>query len=221
MRYLQRPQPSPTCLAKYNHQTHNWSTRTPSSQDRRAIWGKLAQMQGGFCCYCESVAVKGNGHIEHFFHKGLNISGYAPYKHLMFEWGNLFGSCGVGSGNTCGHYKDRKGPLYPGGYDPNHIIKPDVDNPSDYLSFLPTGVISVKSGLSPESENRAKETLRVLNLGALNGVRKRQIDIFKNEIDALLQLTSDEGLLKEEIDKIKEKIVVSEYQTAVLCALFG
>lgn len=221
MRYLQRPQPAPACLAKYNHQIHSWSSRAPSSQDRKYIWKKLAQMQGGFCCYCESIAAKGSGHIEHFFHKGVNIGGNAPYKHMTFDWGNLFGSCGLDNGNTCGHYKDRKGPLGPGPYDPSHLIKPDIDNPSDYFEFLPTGLINVKSGLSPERENRANETLRVLNLSALNGVRKRQIDIFKKQVEALLQLTSDEEVLKNEIDRIKEVIIMSEYQTAVLRALFG
>ncbi|MDP9942641.1 retron Ec78 anti-phage system effector HNH endonuclease PtuB [Ectopseudomonas alcaliphila] len=221
MRYLHRPQPAPACLAKYNHQNHDWSSSAPNSRDRNAIWKKLTQMQGGFCCYCESIAVKGNGHIEHFFYKGENNSGNAPYKHMMFEWGNLFGSCGLRSGNTCGHYKDREGPLGPGPYDPNHLIKPDIDNPSDYFEFLPTGLINAKPGLSPERENRAKETLRVLNLSALNGARKRQIDIFKREIEALLELTSDDEILKRETDGVKKRIRESEYQTAVLSVLFG
>ena len=30
-------------------------------------------------------------------------------KHLTFEWSNLFWCCGFFSGNSCGHYKDRKG----------------------------------------------------------------------------------------------------------------
>lgn len=221
MKYLQRPQPAPACLAKYNHQKHSWSSRTPNSKDRNAIWKKLGQMQGGFCCYCESIAVKGNGHVEHFFYKGENATGNAPYKHMMFEWSNLFGSCGLRGGNTCGHYKDREGPLGPGPYDPNHLIKPDIDNPSDFFEFLPTGIINAKAGLSPERENRARETLRILNLSALNGVRKRQIDIFKKEIEALFQLTSDVEVLNREIDGVKEVIRTSEYQTAVLRALFG
>jgi len=128
-------------------------------------------MQGGFCCYCESILDKTNSHIEHFFHRGNDVHGKAPYKSLTFDWGNLFGCCGRDRGDTCGHYKDRKGPSGPGSYDPNHLIKPDIDNPNIFFEFLPTGVVNVKSGLSPVDQNRARETLRVLNLsfGALNG----------------------------------------------------
>lgn len=221
MRHLQRPQPAPACLSKYDYKIHNWSKSKPNKSDRVIIWNALATMQGKFCCYCESVAERGNGHIEHFFYKGKQGNGKAPYKQLTFEWDNLFGSCGLYSGDTCGHFKDREGPSGPGYYDPSHLIKPDSENPIDFFEFLPTGIINAKPGLSPVLANRASETLRILNLSALNGARKRQIDIFKKEIEALLQLTADDEVLKQEVDKIKAKIRASEYQTAVLCALFG
>lgn len=221
MRHLQRPQPEPACLSKYDYIIHNWSGRKPNKSDRVAIWNDLERMQGKFCCYCESVAVRGNGHIEHFFYKGKQADGHAPYKHLTFVWSNLFGSCGLHTGDTCGHFKDRDGPSGPGYYDPSHLIKPDIESSIDFFEFLPTGVINPKPGLSSALANRASETLRILNLSALNGVRKRQIDIFKKELEALLQLTADDEVIRQEIDKIKAKIKVSEYQTAVLCALFG
>jgi uncharacterized protein (TIGR02646 family) len=223
MKYLQRPLPAPNCLSNCNYNIHKWSgpNRKPNSDGRKAIWKKLTKMQGGFCCYCESIAEKGNGHIEHFFYKGKKEADVsAPYKHLTFDWNNLFGCCGLHSRDTCGHYKDRPGDSGPGYYDPNHLIKPDVDNPSDFFEFLPTGVINVKPGLSPTDDNKAKETLRVLNLGALNGARKRLIDIFKEEVDTLYQLESDTQILIQEIDKIKQRIKHSEFQTAIWNVLF-
>jgi uncharacterized protein (TIGR02646 family) len=221
MKYLQRPLPAPSQLAGLDYLVHKWSSSKPNSNGRKAIWKKLTKMQGGFCCYCESNAVKGNGHIEHFFHKGEGADGNAPYQHLTFDWSNLFGCCGLETSSTCGHYKDRQGNTGPGDYAPEHLIKPDVDNPGHFFEFLDTGVINVRAGLTPDDDSRAKETLRVLNLGALNGVRKRNIDIFKKEVDVLYQLGLEDQILRSEIDKIKQKIKKSEFQTAILNALFS
>ena len=178
MKKLIRPTPAPSYLSSYCHLTNKWSKNSPTSEERLDLWEKLYDMQKGYCCYCESIAKHGEGHIEHFFHKGQNPDGSSPYKHLTFDWDNLFASCGHRSGDTCGHYKDREGPQGPGNYDPNKIIKPDVDNPLDYFEFLPTGTISIKSGLPANKVDRAEETLRVLNLQHLNGRRNSRIDIY-------------------------------------------
>lgn len=218
MKYLQRPS-APKCLEKYDYNTHVWGSRHPSNKGRIAIWEALGQMQGGFCCYCESIAVKGDGHIEHFFHKGKKSDGTAPYKQLTFDWNNLFGCCGFQSGDTCGHYKDSRGSSGPGPYNPQDLIKPDIDDPADYFKFLPTGKITVKSGLSQQNTNRAEETIRVLNLSALNGARKRQIDIFKLEILAAIKLAENDQQLIQERQIIRKKIKNHEFQTAVLDAV--
>lgn len=221
MRHLQRPLPAPGCLSELDHQHHQWSLHAPNAEGRAEIWEKLAEMQGKFCCYCESIATEDNRHIEHFFNKGRNKDGDTPYKHLTFDWDNLFGSCGHRAGDTCGHYKDRAGSSGPGDYNPAHLIKPDSDNPCDFFEYLSTGVINVKPGLCHADEHRAKETLRVLNLSALNGVRKRQIDTFRKEIDALLQINPKHDMLMEELDSIKQNIMSQRFRTSVLCALFG
>lgn len=222
MRKLTRPQSAPTALSNYNHNTHAWSNQKPSKACRIEIWKKFELMQGKFCAFCEGVAYQGNGHIEHFFHKGQKPDGTAPYKHLTFVWNNLFGACGESFSNTCGHYKDRLGAAGPGEYDPNDLIKPDIEDPLLFLNFLDTGVVEPKDGLSPRDRQRAEETIRVLNLSALNGERKRQIDIFKNEMTELAQvsegLTADE--LDRELNRIKTHIKTREYQTAVLQSLF-
>ncbi|EGQ7953937.1 TIGR02646 family protein [Vibrio vulnificus] len=222
MRKLSRPMPEPVGLSGYNHNTQKWTINSPDSACRTAIWDKLNAMQNGFCVYCESVAIRGNGHVEHFFHKGQKPDGSTPYKHLTFQWTNLFGCCGVSSSDTCGHYKDREGENGPGQYDSNDIIKPDVDDPMLFFNYLDTGVIEVKTGLSPHDQKRAAETLRVLNLALLNGARKTQIDIFKQELKELEKLSHglDNDTLLDEMNTIKAKVCSQEYQSAVLGALF-
>ncbi|MBZ9612343.1 retron Ec78 anti-phage system effector HNH endonuclease PtuB [Rheinheimera maricola] len=222
MRKLNRPQPAPTALGNYNHQTHDWTSRKPSKACRVEIWQKFEAMQGRFCAFCERITCQGTGHIEHFFHKGQKPDGSAPYKHLTFVWDNLFGCCGVSTSNTCGHYKDREGPQGPGAYDPNDLIKPDNEDPSLFFSFLDTGLVEAKEGLTEQSKHRANETIRVLNLTALNGERKRQIDIFKKELKELAEISDGLSIaeLNQELDRIKNQIRQQEYQTAVINSLF-
>lgn len=222
MRKLNRPLNAPTCLSNYDHNTHSWTKSSPNSAFRTAIWQKLEVMQSGFCVYCESVAVKGNGHIEHFFHKGKKPDGTLPYKHLTFDWNNLFGCCGLFSGSTCGHYKDRQGNKGPSPYDPNDLVKSDIDDPKEFFSFLDTGVIEPKSGLTGQKLKKATETIRVLNLVSLNGARKKQIDIFKKELKELEEISRelDDQTLLQAMENIREKVKREEFQTAVLEALF-
>lgn len=222
MRKLNRPQPGPTKLAGYNYQTQEWTQRRPDKDCRRQIWQKLTIMQGQFCAFCERSIFDGNRHIEHFFHKGQKPDGTAPYKSLTFVWGNLFGCCGLTSSNTCGHYKDRQGPKGPGPYNPNDLIKPDIEDPSLFFDFLGTGVVEPKQGLSKNDRRRAEETIRILNLKALNGVRKRQIDIFKKEVEELAKISQEltDVQLNQEIDRIKGKIQRQEHQTAILNSIF-
>lgn len=222
MRKLNRPQSAPTGLANYDYRTQKWNSRRPSKACRADIWQKFHLMQGNFCAFCEKTAYRGNGHIEHFFHKGRKRDGSAPYKHLTFTWNNLFGCCGTGTSSTCGHYKDRQGNQGPGEYEPNDLVKPDVDDPASFFNFLDTGVIEAKEGLSAQDKNRAEETIRVLNLSAITALRKRQIDIVKRELNALEELSSEisQQEFSQEFDKIKNRVKQQEYQTAVLSALF-
>lgn len=77
-------------------------------------------------------------------------------------------------------------------------------------------------GCQRKIKKRADETIRVLNLSALNGVRRRQIDIFKTELKALEELSEalDEQQLEQELNEIINRVRQQEYQTAVLEALF-
>ncbi|GEA13100.1 retron system putative HNH endonuclease [Alteromonas sp. KUL49] len=123
----------PSFLSGLSYVTHTWGD--VSSSGKSSIWDQLGKFQDGLCAYCESKAIKGSdtGHIEHFFDK-------SAHPHLTFDWGNLFGCCA--STLHCGHYKDQ---YLPGGerrtYDSDLLIKPDIEDPEDYLQFLPSGKV--------------------------------------------------------------------------------
>lgn len=221
MRKLTRPQKTPRCLERCDYTIHKWGQRFP--RHKEDIWEQLDVMQDGLCAYCEAFLVAGNKHIEHFFRKGKMPDGSAPYKHLTFVWNNLFGCCGKDNSDTCGHYKDQKDPNGPGAYDSNHLIKPDIEDPRDFLTFQDTGMVEPKSGLSAIDLERTSETIRVLRLDfpALNSARRTQIEIFKQELGDLAFRSNeldDESLFNER-ENIKRKVIQSEFQTAILDAL--
>ncbi|MFB2928242.1 retron Ec78 anti-phage system effector HNH endonuclease PtuB [Aeromonas hydrophila] len=221
MKKLTRAPLIPDVLSQYDPSTVSWSINSPDSHSRAIIWQAIDNMQNGFCCYCEKSLSHNDKHIEHFFHKGKNDHGVAPFKNMTFQWSNLFGSCGKTSGVTCGHYKDRKGPLGPGNYDPNDLIKPDICDSSPFFIFLRTGHIDIKSGLSNNDQKRAEETLRVLNLrhSSLNGAREKQISIFKHELDTIIKLDIPEQAMLDAIYKMRTKVRESEFQSAVISYL--
>ena len=161
MHKLNRPN-APACLNNYQHGTNNWSDLTHA--DRNEIWHQLDAMQVRRCAYCEDALQDTSRHIEHFEQRSRS-------PQLTFAWCNLFGSCN--RENSCGKYKDNQQ------YNPSDIIKPDADDPDDYLRFLSDGRIVPRDSLSPEALNKAKETLRVFNLdhdrGPLRFMRKSQV----------------------------------------------
>jgi len=161
--------PAPTCLASYRHGTNTW--RDVSAADKAAIRGRLQDMQGPRCAYCEASVDDVGYHIEHFRRK-------RDYPALTFDWSNLLLCCG--KDDCCGHYKDRGGSPY----DPDDLIDPTNDDPDHFFWFRESGVIDVNGGCSAEQANRAKETLRVLHLnhqhGRLRQMRARQLQWYKN-----------------------------------------
>lgn len=152
MHQLDRTQAAvPQCLAMFAYPGQTWNDVMP--EDRQEIRTSLIQMQSELCAYCE-CALYGDGHIEHFRRKKSK-----DYPQLAFDWNNLFLSCQ--SADHCGHYKDR--PNAPA-YNPNDIIKPDVDDPDRFFHFHSSGEIRVREGLSGPDKRRAAETIRVFHL---------------------------------------------------------
>ena len=205
----------PECLTRLSHPTHDWKKVT--TKNKRQIWRELHKFQGQYCAYCESPASQGQtlGHIEHFFHKGKKPDGTAPYAQLTFDWNNLFGCCDLNE--HCGHFKDR---ILPGGepraYEATNLIKPDVDNPEDFLQFLPSGEVQAKTGLEKQLLNRATETIRVLNLKAttLMNAREGKIYLYQQQLLALDDLT-DEEAWQQELAAIKTQAMADAHSTAI------
>lgn len=167
---------APTCLAKYRPGLHKWDHLTPG--DKAQIRATLIAVGGNRCAYCESEIKDPAGHIEHFFKR-------TRYREKTFSWDNLFFSCD--SKNTCGIRKDRS---TTDAYDPKDLIKPDVDEPDDYLHFLSNGKVIPRKALSPQQLERAIETIRVFNLAdtKLEGKRYR---VLKQFTDANSNLFKD------------------------------
>jgi uncharacterized protein (TIGR02646 family) len=194
-------------LDNYQHGVNKFNEVT--KVDRLEIWQQFDLMQMGFCAYCECVLAE--KHIEHFKNKDT-------YKRDTFKWNNLFGSCD--DSNRCGHYKDsRKAKPY----DIVNILKPDVDDATDYFIFLTNGKVVVKEGLTVNQHRRASETIRVFNLNGDTSLVNRRKTAFKNikiNIDTLYEMVDDfedpldwDLLLESEIDDLKSNKV--EFQTAM------
>ncbi|AWX98801.1 TIGR02646 family protein [Marinomonas primoryensis] len=213
MRKLERPIDPPPCLEELDSEFNQWS-----DVDKAQIWSYFDPMQHGFCCYCEKVAIKGNGHIEHFYHKGKKGK-IATYQKLTFDWNNLFGCCGSEFSDTCGHYKDSGGKKNgPGLYDPQQIIKPDIDDPTVFFCFTNEGEILVKDTLNEADSFRAQETIRVLRLDfePLVDQRKRLIDRVRSEYELIFNSSNDGAILEQDLSNLIESIKSHEFQTAVL-----
>ncbi|WP_310385799.1 retron Ec78 anti-phage system effector HNH endonuclease PtuB [Roseateles sp.] len=189
MHKLHRGEP-PTCLRGYRHGLNNWSE--VSQFDKNSIWDELLAMQGDRCAYCEARIAPDRRHIEHFRQKGRDPT-------VTFVWSNLFGSCNRSC--SCGRHKDCAEP-----YAPADLIKPDEEDPEDYLLFSPDGTVSPKNGLSDKSDHRAAETIRLFNLnGPLRQIRFTELVGYKQTAEYFAELShqfsEDEWLplLQEEL----------------------
>ncbi len=192
MHRLDRDPVPPAGLSKYRHGQDSWSNTSPTAAERAAIWDKLNAMQGNRCAYCECLISEDNRHIEHFRQRGR-------YPQGTFDWHNLFGSCN--RPGTCGDHKDKCG-----AYPHQDLIKPDVEDPQDFLVFTPHGAIRPRANMQPHDEHRAKETIRILGLdGALNQIRRSEVAGYIQTAEAFAEMaaTFSENewlpLLQEEI----------------------
>lgn len=168
---------------------------------------EAAKAQGPRCAYCEGPLFN-KGHIEHFRRR-------RDFAELSFDWPNLFLACD--STDHCGHYKDRQGAS---DYDPALLIKPDHDEPQDYLYFHSTGEVRKRAGLDATNACRAEETIRVLGLNnaALTGARAKALKVYKarlvgdlHELDAW-PAADRRAYLQEEIEAIRHQPYASTIQ---------
>jgi uncharacterized protein (TIGR02646 family) len=214
MRYLVRRELNPNCLAKYNYATDAWRAKpengfpqVPLEADRTQIWEALNAMQRNVCAYCEGRLETGS-HIEHFAKR-------SSYRHLTFEWDNLFGSCS--REDCCGHYKDSNHSRY-SRYSLQDLIKPDVDDPWDFLVFGSDGRVSVRDRLSPAMRKKGQTTIDVLNLGSSFHIPER-VSKYCLVRDILLLIEDDSG--EEVISLVVEEVkailpLLDTYSSAAL-----
>lgn len=161
MHRLHRDPQAPDCLGRYQHGRDKWGMESPTGAERGEIWAKLDAMQGGRCAYCEAAIVRGSQEIEHFRQRDR-------YPQGTFDWLNLFGACK--DKGTCGDHKDKYSE-----YDHTLLIKPDVENPDDFLVFDPHGGVNPKkTGLSGRDAERAEATITILNLRHGGGLRHQR-----------------------------------------------
>ncbi len=168
-----------------------------TDREKHEIWQQLEKMQGGLCAYCESELTE-KRHIEHFRQR-------SSFAKLSFEWENLFGSCN--REDSCGKFKDKQS------YDPNDLIKPDVDDPDRFLIFLTNGRIVPRDDLDGEELKKARETLRVFNLdhdrGPLRFAREQAVKGYLQTIEEFQELAENYPkkdlipLLRDELEKIE------------------
>lgn len=175
------------------------------------IWQHLRAMQGEFCAYCECRLNR--KHVEHFMPR-------KKFSALTFEWSNLFGSCGdtwkKGGWDRCGIFKDNGA----GDYDIKQLIKPDDDNPDDYLLYLTTGRVVPVPGLTGLALIKAQETIRVFNLNgdtALLGSRRAAITLAMAEVQELYAVHEeiDEELWSEILNSELQQLEQIEFSTAL------
>lgn len=217
MRKLTRGTTAPACLALYDPSV-NWN---PSDDEKDEIWHELHAMQGNLCAYCEADIFGSNPALKK---KPRRIEHFASRENCpehTYSWENLFGSCTRIA--SCDKYKDRVG-AEP--YDWKDLIKPDVDDPDQFLLFVADGSIIPRPDLSPADQHRAKETLRVFNLdaefGELRKERKNavagQLDSF-HEIYKMWQEEPDLLNLDEELENLRNQAKNLPFCTAIRHAL--
>jgi uncharacterized protein (TIGR02646 family) len=170
-------------------------------------------MQGGRCAYCECDLTREgkHPHVEHFQQRCTNLG-----RPLTFEWSNLFRSCT--HEERCGKHKDR----LVDEYDPNDILKPDVDNPRMYLQFDGFGNVGSRQGLDQKGVRRAMETIRVFNLRERKLVNARLAYLAGPRYD--FEQIDNAAVSDEEraalVDGLSEVYRASAYSSAIL-DLFG
>ena len=154
---------TPNCLSKYRHGRDAWTNDSPTYDERLQIRTELEAMQVHRCAYCECDLKTHGQHIEHFRQR-------SRYPQDTFNWDNLFLSCK--RRDSCGKHKDKCGQ-----YDPDDLIKPDVEDPEHYFRFGEDGAISLRPGLKPRERQRAEETLRILSLDAQRGALRKMREL--------------------------------------------
>ena len=123
----------------------------------------------------------------------------------------------------CGHYKDQI--LHDGTkqeYNATLLLKPDRDDPEEYLQFLRNGEVKVRDGLSRDKKERSEETIKALNLNSPSLIisRKDQITLYINRLLPFTDMSED--FTDEDINEylaIQDEAKCVPHRTAIKQAL--
>lgn len=146
--------------------TKNWQQKIDraNASSKKAVWVKwpqankerinhtatanMIEWHSYKCAFCE-VQDASNLEIEHFYPK-------SKYSAQAFEWVNLFLIC-----KRCN--------LIKGEDEPEISLKPDVDEPSEYLWYSPAlQRIVPKPGISTKAKGRAAKTIKLYGLDRMD-----------------------------------------------------
>lgn len=220
MKRLHRPD-APNCLSDYRAPPDVWDGEPgPKGKKlnkacKKSVRDALKTMQSRTCAYCERTIYKDTddkdkgGHIEHFVQKGG-----AP--HETFSWDNLFWSCMQKM--SCGKHKDRVNRTT---YTHADLLKPDVDDPLQFLQYDVEGRVLPKGELAPAKLVRARQTIRVFNLNShearLPRIRLETWTTVAAEVEELQELFGDGSFTTDELFDERER-VISERRTSEFSA---
>lgn len=159
--------------------------------EKQKIREELYEEQLGVCCYCcKRIAFPYTNsiesHIEHFRPKGE-----PRYAALSLEYSNLHLSCSgyKSCRDSCGHKKDNW-------YDEILMISPLEEDVEKHFEYSVDGHIKA----TPKND-RADATITNLELDSFNLQRQRKTAIYVS------------GLIDEDFDEEKRKMIITEYST--------
>jgi len=149
---------------------------------RKNLALKILEEQNNLCAYCEKLLKNypSDCHIDHFKKRD-----FFPKQTLTYD--NLLTSCN--NENRCAKYKDKN--ILKEDYE--KIINPVIENPEDFLEYTFYGELEAKSNLNDYDKEKAKFTIKILNLNERSLVEERknvikQLSYIIDEINTTEQL---------------------------------
>jgi uncharacterized protein (TIGR02646 family) len=148
--------------------TKDQKAKAESKYKHKTIKETLVEMFHGKCAYCESqIRHISPGHIEHFRPKSD-----VRFRHLTFEWGNLFLSCEKCNGT------EYKGTHFPEQNEGGPPINPCDDLPDEHLAFVYDSKAEVASVTYKTERGRVSVDLFGLNRPELRAHRSKAVKTF-------------------------------------------
>jgi len=155
-----------------------WSDVSISAIRERLRKDMLCDEQASQCAYCgkEIDADPGSSNIDHFKTRNL-------FPEMTLEYSNLLVSCNTQ--DRCSNFKDthiRSRDEY------DNIVNPSIENPNDFLEYLPTGEIVARN-------TKGQGTINIFNLNHVSLTQCR-----------LQIMRTLEGIPNLSLDEIKDEL---------------